>query len=271
MFENNYAVLEKMVQEDAIIIPVAQHRKPDGTFDLERNLKLWNDAIQQYEQIPLWEEGAPGYDGDKTPLQPQPSLIFVPGQNGGKKRGTIVVAHGGGFSSRTGCEGMNVAYYFAKKGFNTAILTYRLQPYTRYDALADMQRAIRLLRANKEKLGITDQVVAMGFSAGGMLSGNCATHFDLGDPQAADPIQRESCRPDAAVICYGAFAFSAFPGAFGFRSTPLLLQPGRAVLHGPRGQRHPGHAPLFRVADHQRRRPAFLCPLQCPDCRWSGV
>ena len=258
MFENNYAVLEKMVQEDAIIIPVAQHRKPDGTFDLERNLKLWNDAIQQYEQIPLWEEGAPGYDGDKTPLQPQPSLIFIPGQNGGKKRGTIVVAHGGGFSSRTGCEGMNVAYYFAKKGFNTAILTYRLQPYTRYDALADMQRAIRLLRANKEKLGITDQVVAMGFSAGGMLSGS--------RPHPAGVLPAGRCSD-----LLWSFCLQRLPGGFWLPFHPLLLQPGRAVLHGPRGQRHPGHAPLFRVADHQRRRPAFLCPLQCPDCRWSGV
>ena len=245
MFENNFTVLEKMVREDAIIIPVAQHRKPDGTFDLERNLKLWNDAIRQYEQIPLWEEGAPGYDGDKTPLQPQPSLIFVPGQNGGEKRGTIVVAHGGGFSSRTGCEGMNVAYYFAQKGFNTAILTYRLQPYTRYDALADMQRAIRLLRANKEKLGITGQVVAMGFSAGGMLSGNCATHFDLGDPQAADPIQRESCRPDAAVICYGAFAFSAFPGAFGFRSTPFCSSREELYYMAPEANVTPDTTPCF--------------------------
>ena len=70
MFENNYAVLEKMVQEDAIIIPVAQHRKPDGTFDLERNLKLWNDAIQQYEQIPLWEEGAPAMMGTRRRCSP---------------------------------------------------------------------------------------------------------------------------------------------------------------------------------------------------------
>ena len=117
MFENNYAVLEKMVQEDAIIIPVAQHRKPDGTFDLERNLKLWNDAIQQYEQIPLWEEGAPGYDGDKTPLQPQPSLIFVPGQNGGKKRGTIVVAHGGGVFQPHRLRGHERGLLFCQKGF----------------------------------------------------------------------------------------------------------------------------------------------------------
>ncbi|MBR5761037.1 MAG: hypothetical protein IKX87_03345 [Lachnospiraceae bacterium] len=54
----------------------------------------------------------------------------------------------------------------------------------------------------------------MGFSAGGMLSGNAATHFDAGNPSAEDPIERESCRPDGAVLGYGAFSFAALPGGF---------------------------------------------------------
>ncbi len=224
MFEQNYSILEKMVAEKGVIIPVSQHRKPDGTFDLERNLKVWNQAIAKFHQIPLWEEGAPGYDGEKAPLQPQPSLIFVHGQGQTEPRGTIIVAHGGGFLSRSGCEGVNVAYHFARQGFNTAILTYRLQPYTRYDAMHDMQRAIRLLRARKDELGITDKVAVMGFSAGGMLSGNCATHFDCGEAGADDIIERESCRPDAAVICYGAFAFSAFPAGMFKRTTRQELE-----------------------------------------------
>ena len=41
---------------------------------------------------------------------------------------------------------------FADRGFNTAILTYRLQPYGRMDALHDIQRAIRLIRSRKEEL-----------------------------------------------------------------------------------------------------------------------
>ena len=53
--------------------------------------------------------------------------------------------------------------------------------------------------------------LVLGFSAGGMLSGNCATHYDRGNPDAADPVERFSSRPDAAVLCYGAFATVAFP------------------------------------------------------------
>ncbi len=76
---------------------------------------------------------------------------------------------------------MHVAGFFARAGFNAAILTYRLKPYSRRDAMHDMQRAIRLLRARRDELGITDKIAVMGFSAGGMLSGNCATHYDAGD------------------------------------------------------------------------------------------
>ncbi len=213
VFEENYRTLTKICEEKSVIRPVSKHRKSDGTMDIEGNLRLWNAAIERFEQIPLWDKAAPGYDG-RDPLQPKPSLVFVPAQGAPGPRGTVIVAHGGGFETRTGCEGIHVAKYFADAGFNAAILTYRLKPYTRYDAMADMQRAIRLLRSRREELGITDKVAAMGFSAGGMLSANCATHFDLGDPQAADPVERQSCRPDAAVLGYGAFAFRGLPGGF---------------------------------------------------------
>lgn len=213
MYQKNYDIIRRMVENDEAIRHVSLHRKPDGTFDLEGNKKLWNGLLAQLETVPLWENGAPGFD-DRDPLQPEPSIVFVPAQNAEAPAGTIIVAHGGGFQSRTGCEGINVAEYFAAKGFNCAVLTYRLEPYTRRDAWADMQRAIRLLRARQEELHITDKIAVMGFSAGGMLSGNCATHYDAGNPDAEDVIERFSSRPDAAVLGYGAFATVAFPGGF---------------------------------------------------------
>lgn len=225
MYESNYPVLARICAEKSVIRHVSRHRNPDGSLDIAGNLKIWNDAIAQFDQIPLWENGAPNYD-DRDPLQPQPSIVFVPARNADAPAGTVIVAHGGGFESRTGCEGMHVAKWFCDAGFNAAILTYRLKPYSRYDAMADMQRAIRLLREEKDALGITDKIAVMGFSAGGMLSANCATHFDAGDPASADPIQRQSCRPDAAVLGYGAFAFCGLPGGF-------FVDPFSNVTHNP--------------------------------------
>ncbi len=203
-YMNNRKVLTEVVDEKAIIRHVSKHRKPDGSMDIEGNLKLWNDVMGRFEKIQLWEDGAPGYDG-QDPHQTQPYIVFVPAPDN-KPRGTIVIAHGGGFQTRSGSEGIHVADYFNNAGYSVAILSYRLLPYTRRDAMEDMHRAVRLLRSRKDELGITDKVAVMGFSAGGMLSGNCATHFDYGKNDAPDPVEHFSCRPDAAVIGYGAFA-----------------------------------------------------------------
>lgn len=144
--------------------------------------------MQGFVKTPLWEK-TPGWRED-THLQGEPYLVFVPGNSGSP---TILIAHGGGFSWRTGCEGPNVAWYFHQAGYNTAILSYRLLPYDRYASMADMQRAIRLLRARKEEFGIGEKIVVMGFSAGGMICGNCATHFDNGSQTAPDLVQQMLC------------------------------------------------------------------------------
>jgi len=227
MYESNYEELKKVYEEGSVRWirerqprPAAPAGGPQGGRpaggppaggrpDMSPNFNLWNNAVKRFQSFQLWEDGAPGFD-DRAPLQIQPNLIFIPAPNQTEKRGTIIIAHGGNFVLRCGHEGFHPALKFADMGFNTAILTYRLVPYTRFDAIADMQRAIRLLRSKQDELGINDKIAVMGFSAGGMLSGNCATHFDYGNPDAKDPIERFSCRPDAAVLCYGAFATVAF-------------------------------------------------------------
>jgi acetyl esterase/lipase len=42
----------------------------------------------------------------------------------------------------------------------------------------------------------------MGFSAGGHLAATVSTHFDSGDPAAADPVDRTDSRPDFAILAY---------------------------------------------------------------------
>lgn len=219
-FASNARLLKQAVQEGWFIRPIARHRLADGSLDVAGNLEQWNRAMEPFRKTPLWEQ-TPGWD-ERDPLQGEPYLVFVPSPAAVPGRPTLLISHGGGFLWRTGCEGPNVAWFFHRMGYNTAILSYRLRPYSRMAALADIQRAVRLLRAEKDRFGIGDAVVTMGFSAGGMLSGNCATHFDNGCPEAEDPVERFSCRPDACVVGYGAMSGVSFPAPFGAAPDPLF-------------------------------------------------
>lgn len=214
--EKNIELLKEAVKNRVFIRNISKHRNPDGSFDVEGNLKLWNNGMKPFYKMKLWEN-TPGFEKD-APLQEEPYLVFIPAPEDSKVKSTILVAHGGGFITRTGCEGVNVALAFHNAGYNTAILNYRLMPYSRLDSMADMQRAIRLLRTKKEELQIDDTIILMGFSAGAMLSSNCATHYDFGNPKSVDAIERYSCKPDAAVISYGAMSSVSFPTSFGVDS-----------------------------------------------------
>lgn len=217
IYEKNAALLERAVAQRSLIRPVSQHRLPDGTLDVDSNLRLWNEAMEPFEKITLWKE--PVCAGE---LQGEPYLVPVPAERTAD-RPVILIAHGGGFRWRTGCEAANVAHWFHSRGYPTAMLSYRLAPHTRLEAFHDMRRAVRLLRQLAGETGRSGRVVAMGFSAGGMLAANCATLFDAGDAASADPAERQSSRPDAAVVCYGAMSATAFPLPFGFAPDAALF------------------------------------------------
>ena len=228
----NVTLLDQAVAEDAAIFPIANHRLPDGTLNMEGDRQVWAKATAPFLKTYLWEEGAPGFDPEKTPEQENPYLIFVPALDENEKpfekenvNNTIIVSHGGGFSWRTGCEGFNVAHFFLHQGFNVAILAYRLIPYSRLDAMADLNRAIRILKSRKEEWHLGEKIAVMGFSAGAMLSGNIATHPEEGQADAEDPIERENTLVDAAVIGYGAFSMVSFP-------RPLFMPFRGSVLDG---------------------------------------
>lgn len=221
-YERNRAELRKAVESRALVQDISEN----GTISMEeyerRTKRIWNEVLEPFEKIRLWEKETPGYD-DRDPLQPEPYLVFIPAEGDGREKNTILIAHGGGFSGRTGAEGINVADYFHKAGYHTAVLCYRLEPYSRMDALADMQRAVRQLRCLRERLGIGEKIAVMGFSAGGMLCGNCSTHFDYGNPDSIDEAERFSCHPDAAVIGYGAMSGVSFPLPFGMEERDIKM------------------------------------------------
>jgi acetyl esterase/lipase len=124
----------------------------------------------------------------------------------------VIVAPGGSYVILAiNHEGRQVANWLNSLGVTAFVLKYRLGPkYHHPIELGDAQRAVRLVRARAKQFGIRpDRIGFMGFSAGGHLASTVGTHFDSGDPQAADPIDRMSCRPDFLILAYPVISFVA--------------------------------------------------------------
>lgn len=178
--------------------------------------------------VPLWPTGAPGSEErreepEKTDEKTgyvsnihQPTLtVYLPA----KERSTgaaVIVAPGGGHRFHAiQHEGYNVGQWLADHGVAAFVLKYRLardqsnpqgdpQPYTiDRDAVADAQRAVRLVRSRAADWNVNPAAVGiMGFSAGGEVAALTAMHGGPGDANAADPIDRLNARPDFQALIY---------------------------------------------------------------------
>jgi len=158
---------------------------------------------QEPATIPLWPNGAPGALGDED--RDKPTLtIFLPTKNQATGVGLVICPGGGYVALASNHEGRQVANWLNSMGIAGFVLKYRLGPrYHHPIELGDAQRAIRMVRAHAAEYGVTaDRVGIMGFSAGGHLASTAGTHFDNGDPNDPDPIQRVSSRPDFLVLGY---------------------------------------------------------------------
>jgi acetyl esterase/lipase len=84
----------------------------------------------------------------------------------------IVVIHGGGWRGGNFKQHVPQILDFAKQGYVSATVQYRLVPAGRWPAqIEDVKCAVRYLRANADKFGLDkDRFGAIGFSAGAHLS-----------------------------------------------------------------------------------------------------
>lgn len=132
-----------------------------------------------------------------------------------KATGTaVIVAPGGGHRQLVwGSEGTDIARFLNDLGIAAFILKYRLAqtPNFKYtvegEALADTQRAIRIVRSRAQEWGVKpERIGVLGFSAGGALAALADIRFDRGQADAADPIDRASCRPDFVGLVYPGWA-----------------------------------------------------------------
>lgn len=169
--------------------------------------------------IRLWPQGAPGSEARMhEPEQAKdwwvknihhPSLtVFLP--PAGKANGTaVIVIPGGGHRECVfNPEGVEPAEFLASQGVTAFALKYRLfreegSSYTPENAAADLRRAVRLVRSRAAEWGLDPQRIGvMGWSAGGELAALVSYRPVPGEPGAADPIERESAKPNFQIIIY---------------------------------------------------------------------
>lgn len=158
--------------------------------------------------ILLWPAGAPGALPDQPADLPRITPYLVEGAG---PFGCVIVCPGGGYGGRAAHEGEPIARWLNSAGVSAFVLDYRVRPYRHPIPLGDAQRAIRLVRSRAAEFRIDPKRIGiLGFSAGGHLAGSAGTIFDDGKPDAADAIDRVSCRPDALILCYAVLSFGEF-------------------------------------------------------------
>ncbi len=156
------------------------------------------------ELLELWPAGAPGLDSATPVHVPALTPYLVEGDGA---RGLVVVCPGGGYGHRAPHEGEPIARMLNAAGFSAAVCHYRVAPYRHPYPSMDARRAIRVVRHHAAAWGVNPAKVGiLGFSAGGHLASTVATHLDAEDPRI-DEVDRQSSRPDAAILCYPVISF----------------------------------------------------------------
>ncbi len=168
----------------------------------------------QQTEIPLWPEGSHFSneifeaetisEGYRIANISEATLtVFLPEKDSSNQTAVIICPGGGYRIESFDKEGIKIAQWLNTLGIAGIVLKYRL-PNKHYQIpLMDAQHAIRTVRFKSKEWNIDSRKVGiMGFSAGGHLASTAGTHFDKGNKDAEDPIEKISCRPDFMILVY---------------------------------------------------------------------
>lgn len=209
-------------------------------------------AAEEPKPIPLWPdmkvETTQGSDTIRergTPQRPNrllvdvrhAMLIPIPPPAEKAARTAIIICCGGGYAGEAiDKEGFEVARWLNSIGVTAIILEYRLPKpditgKERPFPLIDAQRAIRHVRSKSKDWNLDpNKIGIMGFSAGGHLASTVITHLDPDNPDAPDAIDRQSARPDFAILGYPVISLKDPLAHKGSRKNLLGPNPDPAML-----------------------------------------
>jgi len=191
----------------------------------QTEIPLWPDLpITQKEKYITHAEAVPGElpvvdSFHRVTNIHNPSItVFLPPKDKASGAAFIIAPGGGHKYLVIDLEGTDVAKRLNSMGIAAFVLKSPLARaagsiYTvEGESLADVQRAIRMVRSRGAEWSVNPaRVGIMGFSAGGELAALAETRYDSGQPDAANSIDRQSSRPDFAVLGYAGLR-SGMPG-----------------------------------------------------------
>jgi acetyl esterase/lipase len=184
--------------------------KKSGLLAIMMLVAGFNAPAEMKNGIPLWPDGAPGALGNSTNDIPTLTPYVPDGTNA--TGAAMVICPGGGYAHLAAHEGNDYALWLNQHGITGFVLKYRLGPRYHHPAmLNDAARAVRWVRAHAGEYQIdVHRVGIMGSSAGGHLAATLLTHFDAGNTNSTDTVERQSSRPDVGILCYPVISMGEF-------------------------------------------------------------
>ena len=228
------------------------------------------------QQIPLWPNGAPGYESRRNEPEEakdywvkniqNPSItVYLPPKE--KATGAaVVICPGGGHRLLVyNAEGRDPAVFLNSLGVAAFVLKYRLareenSPYSlEKEVRQDAYRAMRLVRSKAKEWNIdTSRIGLMGFSAGGEVVGLVVYDSSRADQHAPDPIDRLNGKPNFQILIYpGPYGIpdvipSNAPSAFLLvaNDDACCSAPTLKLLQGYRNAKIPVEAHFYTQGNH---------------------
>jgi len=201
------ALICQATAADPLIVDVWPGRAPDETGDIGPEKVRMSPASGRTD-IEVTEPTRMITDVSKPTL-----TIYRPPKDRDTGTAMLICPGGGYWNLYWQLEGEEVATWLNSIGITGIILKYRVPRHTdeikgepARRPLQDSQRAVSLVRSRAAEWGIhPDRIGIVGFSAGGHLAVATATNFDKRTYEAADDVDKISCRPDFAVAVYSGY------------------------------------------------------------------
>src|SRR5882757_8246341 len=170
--------------------------------------------------IPLWTNGAPGFENRRNePEQAKdywvknihnPSItIYLPSKEKATGAAVVIFPGGGHRLLVFNAEGRDPARFLNSIGVAAFIVKYRLfrEDSNLYslgkEVCQDAYRAMRLVRSRASEWNIdANRVGILGFSAGGEVAALLSYTPGDGDAQAKDPVDRLNGHPNLQMLVY---------------------------------------------------------------------